>query len=246
MHVGVDLAVAQDFARDALAALGGRLVVEEFLDGPEVSLFAVTDGTTVVPLLPAQDHKRAYDGDEGPNTGGMGAYAPLPWLPDGAVARGPARRPAAGRRRDARARHALRRPALRRAAMTSRGPQVVEFNCRFGDPETQAVLALLETPLAGLLHAAATGTLAAHPPLRWRDGAAVTVVVAAEGYPAAPVTGDEVEVGALPEGVAVLHAGTRVDGDARRQQRRPRAVGDRRRRRPRRRARSGPTTASTR
>jgi phosphoribosylamine--glycine ligase len=86
---------------------------------------------------------------------------------------------------------------------------VVEFNCRFGDPEAQVVLALLETPLGGLLHAAATGALAAHPPLRWRDGAAVTVVVAAEGYPGAPTTGDLVEIGPLPEGVSVLHAGTR-------------------------------------
>jgi phosphoribosylamine--glycine ligase len=98
-------------------------------------------------------------------------------------------------------------------AMTSRGPQVVEFNCRFGDPETQVVLALLETPLAGLLHACATGALAEQPPLRWRDGAAVTVVVAAEGYPGAPAAGDEVVVGELPDGVEVLHAGTARSDD---------------------------------
>ncbi|MCW2778213.1 MAG: Phosphoribosylamine--glycine ligase, partial [Frankiales bacterium] len=213
VHVGSDLAVAQVFARDALAGLGGRIVVEDFLDGPEVSLFAVTDGTTVVPLLPAQDHKRVGDDDAGPNTGGMGAYAPLPWLPDAAVAEVQERvlQPVVDTMRD----RGTPFSGLLYAglAMTSRGPQVVEFNCRFGDPETQAVLALLETPLAGLLHAAATGTLAAHPPLQWREGAAVTVVVAAEGYPAAPAVGDPVTVGALPAAVTVLHAGTRTEGD---------------------------------
>ena len=212
VHVGSDLAEAVAFARDALAAPGARIVVEDYLDGPEVSLFAVTDGETVVPLLPAQDFKRAYDDDAGPNTGGMGAYAPLPWLPDGTVE----------------AIHAavlqpvvdeLRRRGTPFAgllyaglAMTARGPQVIEFNCRFGDPETQVVLGLLETPLAGLLLAAATGALASAEPLRWRAGAAVTVVVAAEGYPGAVASGDEVTAGALPDGVAVLHAGTRRAG----------------------------------
>ncbi len=213
VHVGSDLAVAQEFARDALADLGGRLVVEDYLDGPEVSLFAVTDGTTVVPLLPAQDHKRVGDDDEGPNTGGMGAYAPLPWLPSSAVPliERTVLQPVVDTMRQRGTPFAgLLYAGL---AMTSRGPQVVEFNCRFGDPETQAVLALLETPLAGLLHAAATGTLADLPPLQWRDGAAVTVVVAAEGYPASPATGDPVTVGALPDAVTVLHAGTRDDGD---------------------------------
>ena len=210
VHVGSDLAVAQVFAREVLAEPGSTCVVEDFLDGPEVSLFAVTDGTTVVPLLPAQDFKRVGDGDTGPNTGGMGAYAPLPWLPEGTVeqVRGEVLQPVV----DELARRGTPFVGLLYAglAMTARGPQVVEFNCRFGDPETQVVLALLETPLAGLLHAAATGTLARHPPLAWRAGAAVTVVVAADGYPAAPVVGDEVAVGALPDGVHVLHAGTRV------------------------------------
>ena len=190
----------------AHAATCGRVVVEEYLDGPEVSLFCITDGETVLPLVPAQDFKRIGDDDTGPNTGGMGAYAPLPWLPQEfatdvaeAVARPTvqelARRgtPFAG----------LLYVGL---AITSVGPRVVEFNARFGDPETQVVLALLETPLAGLLLAAATGALGEQPPLEWRAGAAVTVVVAAAGYPGTPRTGDEI-VGADQPGI--IHAGTR-------------------------------------
>ena len=189
---------------------GGAVLVEEYLDGPEVSLFAVTDGTTVLPLLPAQDHKRRDDGDAGPNTGGMGAYAPLPWAPPGLVEEVLATvlQPTVDEmRRRGEPFSGLLYAGL---ALTSRGVRVVEFNARFGDPETQVVLPLLETPLAGLLHAAATGTLAAHPPLRWRPGAAVTVVVAAAGYPEAPRTGDPV-TGA--EGEGVLHAGTAVGAD---------------------------------
>jgi phosphoribosylamine--glycine ligase len=184
---------------------GGAVLVEEYLDGPEVSLFAVTDGTTVLPLLPAQDAKRRDDGDAGPNTGGMGAYAPLPWAPPGLVddVLDTVLRPTVAEM----ARRGQPFSGLLYAglALTSRGVRVVEFNARFGDPETQVVLPLLETPLAGLLMAAATGTLAEHPPLRWRDGAAVTVVVASPGYPASPRTGDPV-TGADGEGV--LHAGT--------------------------------------
>jgi phosphoribosylamine--glycine ligase len=210
-----DLVAAENFARDALSTAGARVVIEDYLDGPEVSLFAVTDGTTVLPLLPAQDHKRVGDDDTGPNTGGMGAYAPLPWLPAGTVEQVHASvlQPVV----DEMARRGTPFSGLLYAglAMTSRGPQVVEFNCRFGDPETQVVLALLDTPLAGLLLACATGTLAQHPPLRWKPGAAVTVVVAAEGYPGTPAAGDPVEVGPLPEGVAVLHAGTRFDDEHR-------------------------------
>lgn len=194
----------------AHAARCGRVVIEEFLDGPEVSLFCITDGTTVMPLLPAQDFKRAGDGDTGPNTGGMGAYAPLPWAPAGLVEDAV---------RDV-VRPTLREMAGRSApfagllyvglALTSRGLRVVEFNARFGDPETQVVLALLETPLAGILLAAARGTLAAIPLLRWRAGAAVTVVLAAEGYPEAPRTGEEI-TGADVDGV--LHGGTRRRDD---------------------------------
>jgi phosphoribosylamine---glycine ligase len=189
---------------------GGAVLVEEYLDGPEVSLFAVTDGTTVLPLLPAQDFKRRDDGDGGPNTGGMGAYAPLPWAPPGLVDEVLATvlQPTV----DEMARRGETFSGLLYAglALTSRGLRVVEFNARFGDPETQVVLPLLETPLAGLLHAAATGALADHPPLRWRDGYAVTVVVAAPGYPESPRTGSTIE-GADGEGV--LHAGTAVAAD---------------------------------
>src|SRR5438132_1523713 len=147
----------------AHAAACERVVIEEYLDGPEVSLFCVTDGTTVVPLLPAQDFKRIFDGDTGPNTGGMGAYAPLDWLPSGTVSSVVATvaQPTVDE---------LRKRGIPFAgllyvglAITSSGPRVIEFNARFGDPETQVVLALLETPLAELLRAAATGSLAAHP-----------------------------------------------------------------------------------
>ncbi len=194
----------------AVLDAGGAVLVEEFLDGPEVSLFALSDGTTVVPLVPAQDFKRRDDGDAGPNTGGMGAYAPLPWAPPDLVDEVLATvlQPTV----DEMARRGEHFSGLLYAglALTSRGVRVVEFNARFGDPETQVVLPLLETPLGGLLHAAATGTLAEHPQLRWRDGAAVTVVVAAPGYPEAPRTGDPI-TGADGEGV--LHAGTALAAD---------------------------------
>jgi phosphoribosylamine--glycine ligase len=195
-------------------AVGHTVVVEDFLDGPEVSLFCLTDGVSVVPLLPAQDFKRIDDGDQGPNTGGMGAYTPLPWAPAGLVDEVVER---------------VVRPTVEEMAtrgtpfagllyvglaLTSKGTRVVEFNVRFGDPETQAVLALLETPFGGLLHAVATGTLADHPPLRWRDGSAVTVVVSSHGYPQAPRTGDVIEGLDVIDGsgdVLVLHAGTAYD-----------------------------------
>src|SRR5262249_30720575 len=147
-----------------------RVVVEEYLDGPELSLFAVVDGRTAVPLLPAQDFKRIGDGDTGPNTGGMGAYAPLSWAPPDLVEQVMARviQPTVAELAGRGSRSAgLLSAGL---AITRAGLGVIEFNCRFGDPETQVVLALLDTPLAGLLHAAATGQLAGHPPPVWRDG----------------------------------------------------------------------------
>jgi phosphoribosylamine--glycine ligase len=199
----------------AHAARCARVVVEEFLDGPEVSLFAITDGTTVLPLVPAQDFKRVGDDDAGPNTGGMGAYAPLPWAPSGLVDEVLATvlQPTVDEMR----RRGTPFSGLLYAglALTSKGTRVVEFNARFGDPETQVVLALLDTPIAGLLHAAATGTLAGHLPLRWREGFAVTVVVAAAGYPEQPRTGDPIEgLADVPPPAYVLHAGTaqRDDG----------------------------------
>jgi phosphoribosylamine--glycine ligase len=202
----------------AHAAACERVVIEEYLDGPEVSLFAITDGTAVVPLLPAQDFKRALDGDAGPNTGGMGAYTPLPWAPAGLVEEVTARvlQPTV----DEMARRGTPFTGLLYAglALTKRGVRVVEFNARFGDPETQPLLALLTSPLGVVLKAAADGRLSDVGPLTWSDGAAVAVVVAADGYPAGPRTGDTVhglaDVGRL-DGVEVLHAGTRADGEGR-------------------------------
>ncbi|AZS86306.1 phosphoribosylamine--glycine ligase [Streptomyces griseoviridis] len=196
-----------------------RVVIEEFLDGPEVSLFAITDGVTVLPLQPAQDFKRALDGDEGPNTGGMGAYSPLPWadakLVDEVLET--VLQPTVDEMR----RRGTPFSGLLYAglAITGRGVRVIEFNARFGDPETQVVLARLKTPLAGVLLAAANGTLADLPPLRWSDDAAVTVVIASHNYPGTPRTGDPITgldaVAAEDAPHAyVLHAGTRHDGDA--------------------------------
>ncbi|MEH1123824.1 phosphoribosylamine--glycine ligase [Micromonospora sp. CPCC 206061] len=206
LAAGKGVVVTSD--RDAAlahAAACERVVIEEYLDGPEVSLFVVTDGEAAVPLQPAQDFKRVGDGDSGPNTGGMGAYAPLDWAPAGLVDEvlaSTVHPTLAEMRRRGTPFSGLLYVGL---ALTKAGPRVIEFNARFGDPETQAVLALLDMPLASLLHAAATGTLAAHPPLRWRPGAAVTVVLASAGYPAAPRTGDVI-TGA--ERAGIIHAGT--------------------------------------
>ncbi len=209
-----DRAAALAHAEACLARDGGTVVVEEFLDGPEVSLFCVTDGHEVVPLAPAQDFKRLGDGDAGPNTGGMGAYSPLPWAPEGLVdevVERVARPVVAEMARRGTPFSGLLYCGL---ALTSRGLRVIEFNARFGDPETQVVLARLATPLGVLLHAAATGHLAEAPDLRWRDDAAVTVVVAAHGYPGEVRSGDEItglEAADAVDGVHVLHAGTRRD-----------------------------------
>ncbi len=219
--VTADLEAARAHARAC-----GTVVIEEFLDGPEVSLFAVCDGVTAVPLLPAQDFKRARDGDQGPNTGGMGAYAPLPWAPSDLAEHAMARviQPAVDtmRRRGTPYRGLL----YAGLCLTPAGLRVVEFNARFGDPETQVVLDRLGTPLAPLLHAAATGDLAGAGPPQWRPGAAVVVVIAAEGYPEHPVKGDQIKIfstersgvprpavpGAPPGQAYLLHAGTAVSG----------------------------------
>ncbi len=187
-----------------------QVVIEEFLDGPEVSLFGISDGQTVIPMQPAQDFKRALDGDLGPNTGGMGAYSPLPWAPDEimdetleqvlnpTVAEMSARgTPFIG----------LLYAGL---ALTDHGTRVIEFNARFGDPETQVLLPRLKSPLAQLLLAAATRKLHEFGPLEWSDESAVTVVLAAPGYPAAPVIGEPITGIAPIANSFVFHAGTQL------------------------------------
>ncbi|MGW6296224.1 phosphoribosylamine--glycine ligase [Streptomyces sp. NPDC055058] len=220
LAAGKGVVVTDDLALAAAhAGSCDRVVIEEYLDGPEVSLFAITDGETVVPLQPAQDFKRALDGDEGPNTGGMGAYSPLPWADPKLVdeVMETVLQPTVDElRRRGTPFSGLLYAGL---AITSRGVRVIEFNARFGDPETQVVLARLKTPLSGVLMAAATGGLADLEPLRWSDEAAVTVVVASHNYPGTPRTGDPItgldEVAAQDAPDAyVLHAGTRSEGGA--------------------------------
>jgi phosphoribosylamine--glycine ligase len=201
-----DRALASEHARAC-----GQVVIEEYLAGPEVSVFALADGTHAVALLPAQDFKRAGDGDTGPNTGGMGAYAPLPWAPPDLAEQTITEVFNPTLAELARRGTPYRGLLYAGLALTAGGIKVIEFNARFGDPETQVVIDRLQTPLAGLLVAAADGDLAHAPRLRWSGGAAVTVVIAAEGYPAAPVTGDEIEdidkAEQIP-GAYLLHAGT--------------------------------------
>ena len=202
----------------AHAASCGRVVIEEFLDGPEVSLFAICDGTTAYPLQPAQDFKRIFDGGRGPNTGGMGSYTPLPWAPTDL----------ATTVMEAVVEPTLAEMARRGApfvgclyvglALTSDGPKVIEFNCRFGDPDAQPVLAVLDTPFAELLMAAANGRLDSVPAPRFREGASVTVVLASAGYPESSSKGDVitgVDDAAHQLDVDVIHAGTALDADGR-------------------------------
>ncbi|GAA1483474.1 phosphoribosylamine--glycine ligase [Brachybacterium fresconis] len=195
---------------EAVLTAGGTVVLEEFLDGPEVSLFCVSDGTRVVPLAPAQDFKRALDDDEGPNTGGMGAYSPLPWAPEGLADE--VVRTVAQPTIDEMASRGTPFVGVLYCglALTSRGVRVVEFNARFGDPETQVVLERLASPFAPLLLAAARGDLSTVPAPTWHDSAAVTVVVACAGYPAAARTGDVIAGIDAAEmlGTHVIHAGT--------------------------------------
>lgn len=190
------------------------VVIEEFLDGPEASVFCICDGHDVVALPAAQDYKRAYDHNEGPNTGGMGAYSPLPWAPEDLARRTaqeiaiPVCNVLANQGCDF---IGLLYVGL---ALTSRGPRVVEFNVRFGDPETQSVLERLDTDLLALLAAAADGNLAAAPQLKVSDEAVVNVVLAASGYPQAPVKGGVItglDAASQVPGVHIIHAGTKVN-----------------------------------
>ena len=187
-----------------------KVVIEEYLKGPEISLFGISDGKRILAMQPAQDFKRAYDNDEGPNTGGMGAYSPLPWAPSNIIedtykqvlapmiaemaARGT---PFVG----------LLYAGL---AVTDRGIKVIEFNARFGDPETQVLIPRLKTPLGQLLFKAATGNLG-DSKLEWLEDSAVTVVLAADGYPNQPKSGDEISNLNQFEGVTIFQAGTKFD-----------------------------------
>lgn len=187
----------------------GAVVIEEFLAGPEVSLFGITDGKTIIPLAPAQDFKRVGNNDSGPNTGGMGAYSPLPWAPNDLSSEvlDKVLQPTI----DEMAKRGTPFSGLLYAglALTSQGIRVIEFNVRFGDPETQVVLARLESSLSQLLMASATGKLHELPALQWSKAAAVTVVMAAQGYPENPVAGAQIiGLADVPSEVEVLHAGT--------------------------------------
>jgi phosphoribosylamine--glycine ligase len=192
---------------------GTRILLEEYLEGPEASVFAVTDGRTVLPLAPARDHKRIGDGDTGPNTGGMGAYSPLPDVDDELVDE--VRRTVLEPTVAELARRGARYQGLLYAGLTltAAGPKVLEFNCRFGDPETQAILPRITTDLADLAWGTAEGTLAGCK-VSWDPRACVTVVLAAGGYPGSYRTGLEVEglkAAAAEPGVHLFHAGTALD-----------------------------------
>jgi phosphoribosylamine---glycine ligase len=192
---------------------GARILLEEYLDGPEASLLAVTDGRTVVPLAPARDHKRVGDGDQGPNTGGMGAYSPLPDLPDELVEE--LRRTVLEPTVAELLRRGVRYQGVLYAGLTltADGPRVLEFNCRFGDPEAQAILPRMTTDLADLAWSTVEGTLAGHK-VGWDPRPCVTVVLASGGYPGSYRTGLEVDglqAAAARPGVQLFHAGTALD-----------------------------------
>jgi phosphoribosylamine--glycine ligase len=212
LAAGKGVVVTDDRAKALEHALAcKRVVIEEFLNGPEISLFGISDGRNILPMQPAQDFKRAYDRDEGPNTGGMGAYSPLPWAPDDIMeetyekvlapviaemaARGT---PFVG----------LLYAGL---ALTDHGLRVIEFNARFGDPETQVLIPLLATPLAQLLYKAATDSLD-DVALSWRDESAVTVVLAAQGYPESPKTNGAITKIPAISKTQIFHAGTSLNG----------------------------------
>jgi phosphoribosylamine---glycine ligase len=198
----------------AFGDAGNECLVESFMTGEELSLFAITDGTNVLPMLGAQDHKRLLDGDDGPNTGGMGAYTPVSFST-------PALIDDVTERIFLPTLHALRKrgtpfTGLLYAGLmlTPEGPKVVEFNCRFGDPETQAILPMLESSLLEPLLAVAGGARINNmSPLKWRAGASVTTVVASSGYPDAPRTGAHIELPSFSDSIRVYHAGTARDAN---------------------------------
>lgn len=215
---GVVVAMTEQEALDAVDAImennsfgdaGERVVIEEFMEGEEASLLAFTDGTVIRPMISAQDHKRAFDGDKGPNTGGMGTYAPAPVMTPELTERAVEEilKPTiSAMEKEGRAYRGCLYLGL---MITADGPKVVEFNARFGDPETQVVLPLLDGDLVQIMHACAGGTLA-DVPIRWKDGAAVCVVLAAGGYPASYEKGNEIYgIGNAEKlGALVFHAGT--------------------------------------
>ena len=192
-----------------LGAAGGEILIEEFMEGEELSLFVITDGEHSLPFVGAQDHKRLLDGDFGPNTGGMGAYAPTSIASPDMVAQVMREivEPTLSAMRD----QGCPFKGLLYAGLmlTSDGPRVVEFNCRFGDPETQALMPLMESSLLELVAAVAGGgSLARSRPPEWKPLSAVTTVIAADGYPEKPRTGDVISLPAPENGVEVFHAGT--------------------------------------
>ena len=205
-----DAAIDMMLRDHAFGSAGEELLVEEFMEGEELSLFAVTDGRSFLPMLPAQDHKRLGDGDTGPNTGGMGAYAPVSVGSTALIARACSEiiAPTVAALRE----HGRPFTGLLYAGLmlTAAGPKVVEFNCRFGDPETEAILPLMRSSLLDLVLAVARGDSLDHvAPVEWEPLHAVTTVVAAAGYPDAPVAGTVVELPPEPSGVLAFHAGTR-------------------------------------
>lgn len=210
---GVVVTEDRDIAlQHALAC--NRVVIEEYLKGPEISLFGISDGKVILPMQPAQDFKRAYDNDEGPNTGGMGAYSPLPWAPSDII-EDTYRQVLAPMIAEMAARGTPFVGLLYAGlAVTDRGIKVIEFNARFGDPETQVLIPRLKSPLAELLYKAATGNLG-NTKLEWREESAVTVVLAANGYPGEVKSGDEISNLKSIDGVTIFHAGTKSDGTLR-------------------------------
>jgi phosphoribosylamine---glycine ligase len=209
-----EAAVEAAFA-GAFGEAGRSVVIEEYLEGEEASFFALTDGETVVPLATAQDHKRAFNGDEGPNTGGMGAYSPAPVMDEAMVARTMSEivEPTV---RTLAARGTPYRGVLYAGLMvTAEGPKLIEYNVRFGDPECQVLMPRLKDDLLTLLDATMTGMLG-HVSVRWHPQAALTVVMAANGYPGAYEKGSEIRglsLAAEVEGVEIFHAGTRREGE---------------------------------